>query len=145
MGICFKLMIGDGCVAMFASFPFTNMESTMPTHACTMYKTRGLPLVLPIFFACVGIVLAQCWHASAWALAAQAQRIKYTRRQEIFAMILYIIAKVLLNLYIWAKGCDMEFSRSSKFFSRFFHHKFKIPCIRHDFFSIHINFFMRIQ
>ena len=58
MGMCFKLMIGDGCVAMFASFPFTNMESTMPTHACTMYKTRGLPLVLPIFFACVGIVLA---------------------------------------------------------------------------------------
>ena len=30
-------------------------------------------------------------------------------------------------LWIWAKGCDMEFSRSSKFFSRFFHHKFEIP------------------
>ena len=32
--------------------------NTMPTHAYTMYITRGLPLVLPIFFACVGIVLA---------------------------------------------------------------------------------------
>ena len=48
-------------------------------------------------------------------------------------------------LWIWAKGCDMEFSRSSKFFSRFFHHKFEILWTRRDFFSIHINFFMRIQ
>ena len=46
MGICFKLMIGDGCVAMFASFPFTNMESTMPTHAKKMDKTVGKPTVL---------------------------------------------------------------------------------------------------
>ena len=28
MGICFKLIIGDWCEAMFASFPFTHMEST---------------------------------------------------------------------------------------------------------------------
>ena len=56
MGICCKLMIGDRCVAMFASFPFTNMESTMPTHAKKMGKTRGKPLVLYIVQACVGIV-----------------------------------------------------------------------------------------
>ena len=59
----------------------------------------------------------------------------------------YSYRQTYIYIYIerWAKGCDMEFSRSSKFFSRFFHHKFKIPCIRHDFFSIHINLFMRIQ
>ena len=27
MGICFKLIIGDWCEAMFARFPFTNMEA----------------------------------------------------------------------------------------------------------------------
>ena len=30
MGICFKLMIGDGCVAMLASVPFANMEHKRP-------------------------------------------------------------------------------------------------------------------
>ena len=32
--------------------------NTMPTHAYTIYKTMGLPTVLSIFLACVGIVLA---------------------------------------------------------------------------------------
>ena len=36
---------------------------TMPTHASTMYNTEGFPPVLSIFFACVGIVLAWCWHS----------------------------------------------------------------------------------
>ena len=33
MGICFKLIIGDWCEAMFASFPFTHMESTIVGRA----------------------------------------------------------------------------------------------------------------
>ena len=48
-------------------------------------------------------------------------------------------------IYRWAKGCDMEFSRSSKFLKRFFHHKFEISWILNDTFSNHTNFFMRIQ
>ena len=51
----------------------------------------------------------------------------------------------ILDVSRWAKGCDMEFSRSSKFLNRFFHHKFEISWILDDTFSIHINFFMRIQ
>ena len=64
-----------------------------------------------------------------------------------FDMLIDISICLLIYIYIytWAKGCDMEFSRSSKFFPRFFHHKFEIPGTRRDFFSIHINFFMRIQ
>ena len=37
-----------------------------------------------------------------------------------------LLIYISLYIYIRAKGCDMEFSRSSKLFSRFFHHKFEI-------------------
>ena len=35
----------------------------MPTHADKMNKTGGNPPVLYIVEACVGIVLAWCWHS----------------------------------------------------------------------------------
>ena len=44
----------------------------------------------------------------------------------------------------WA-GVWYGISSLEQVFFCFFHHKFEIPCIRRDFFSIHINFFMRIQ
>ena len=58
---------------------------------------------------------------------------------------LYCHSKSRICIYTWAKGCDMEFRGSSKFSKRFFHHKFQISWILDDTFSIHINFFMRIQ
>ena len=65
----------------------------------------------------------------------------------------YLIYRIFNFWYIFLyirieaarRGCDMEFRRSSKFWKRFFHHKFEISWIWADTLSIHTNFFMRMR